>query len=65
MATLGEQLSEISGNLSEASAEIVALIEDLQTSPTISAEDQAKLDVIKEQTKGLKDIVPGPDAPTE
>lgn len=64
MSVLGPQLAAIQEKLSEASTEIVDLINQLSSRPDVSAEDQATLDAIKAQAEGLANIVTN-DPPTE
>lgn len=63
MGELQDQLKQIENNLNEASTELLAEIEKLRKSNTLSDEDRATLNRIGDKAKGLADIVP--NAPTE
>lgn len=59
MATINERLAGIETKLSEASAEILALIETLK-SEQLTPEGRAALDTIEARATALADIVPNP-----
>lgn len=64
MANINERLAGIETKLSEASTEILALIETLR-SESLTPEGKAALDAIEAKATALADIVPTPAPPPE